>query len=313
MKSITAQANNPEPFCCDISQEAGEFLFGTAPTINTWFLLEYNSTWNHKATEQNDLPQPIQAWLNAQLALVADSRLLFIKQNRPAGATGLTFFVALSHETAPRLYRFPLDDYESLTSLDLSAVLTVDPAAEPASGFYLHGEPIILVCTNGKRDRCCAREGPPLYQAIADIAGDRAWQCTHPGGHRFAPTLVTLPDGAFFGRLTPAETGSFVKAYDQGELFLEKLRGRCIYDPVSQAAEQFLRRQTGLRQRSAYRWQETVALGEKRWAVTFRGTAGQSRRISVIQEAPFERLVSCHPPKMKPVAQFRAANFQLEE
>ena len=302
MESISAQIKNPDPFCCDLSQKAGELLAGTAPFVKTWFLLEYTTTWNHKATEQNDLPQPVQAWLNAQLALAPDSRLLFIKQNRPAGATGLTFFVALSHETAPRLFRFPVDDYESLTSLDLSAVLTGDPA----SGTNLHGEPIILVCTNGKRDRCCAREGPALYQAIADFAGDRAWQCTHLGGHRFAPTLVTLPDGAFYGRLTPAEAGSFVKAYDQGELFLEKLRGRCIYDPVSQAAEQFLRRETGLRQRASYAWQGTEALDDKRWAVTFRGADGQSQRIIVIQEAPVERLVSCNPLKTKAVAHFRS-------
>ena len=220
-------------------------MFGTAPTVRTWFLLEYSNTWNHKATEQNDLSQSVQAWLKAQLALAPDSRLLFIKKNRPAGAAGLTFFVALCHETTPRIYRFPLDDYDSLLELDLAAVLSdkpaSDPATKPASGTFLHGEPLILICTNGKRDRCCAREGPALYQAIADIAGDEAWQCTHLGGHRFAPTLVTLPDGAYYGRLTPAEAKPFVKSYEQGDLFLEKLRGRCIYDPLGQAAEQFLR------------------------------------------------------------------------
>ena len=253
----------------------------------------------------------VQAWLKAQLALAPGSRLIFIKRNRPAAAAGLTFFVALSHDPTPRLYRFPLADYASLLGLDLSTILSGDlagePVFEPASAPFLHEEPLILVCTNGKRDRCCAREGPALYQAIADFAGDKAWQCTHLGGHRFAPTLVTLPDGAFYGRLAPAEAEAFVRSYAQGDLFLEKLRGRVIYDPVSQAAEQFLRRQTGIRQRNAYVWQETAALGEKRWAVTFQGAAGQSQRIIVIQEAPVERLVSCHPLKTKPVTRFRVA------
>jgi hypothetical protein len=237
--------------------------------------------------------------------------LLFIKQNRPTGAAELTLFVALCHETTPRLYRFPLDDYDSLLALDLEAVLSGDPVAkpdtEPASSPFLHEEPLILVCTNGKRDRCCAREGPALYQAMVNIAGDKAWQCTHLGGHRFAPTLVTLPGGAFYGRLSPAEAEPFVRSYEQGDLFLEKLRGRCIYDPVTQAAEQFLRQKTGLRQQNAYVWQETAVLDEKRRAVTFREAAGQSRRIILIQEAPVERLVSCHPLKTKPVTRFRVA------
>jgi hypothetical protein len=301
MESITAQTKDPDPFCCDLSREAGEIMFGTAPTVKTWFLLEYSNTWNHKATEQNDLPPTVQAWLKAQLALAPGSRLLFSKRNRPAGAVILTFFVARCHETAPRLYRFPLDDYDSLLGLDLSNVLADGPAAVQ----FQQREPLILVCTNGKRDRCCAREGPALYQAMANFAGDNAWQCTHLGGHRFAPTLVTLPDGAFYGRLTPAEAEPFVRSFEQGELFLEKLRGRVIYDPVSQAAEQFLRRQTGIRQRNAYVWQETAALGEKRWAVIFREAAGPSRRVTLTQEAPIERLVSCHPLKTKPVTHFR--------
>jgi hypothetical protein len=320
MEPITAQNKNPDPFCCDLSREANEVMFGTAPTVRTWFLLEYNKTWNHKATEQNDLSPSVQSWLKAQLALAPGSRLLFIKRNRPDSAAGITFFVALSQDPAPRLYRFSLADYASLLGLDLSAVLSGDlsgdltgdlagePVPEPASAPFLQEEPLILVCTNGKRDRCCAREGPALYQAMADFAGDKAWQCTHLGGHRFAPTLVTLPDGAFYGRLAPAEAEAFVRSCAQGDLFLEKLRGRVIYDPVSQAAEQFLRRQTGIRQRNAYVWLETAALGENRWAVTFQGATGQSQRIIVIQEAPVERLVSCHPLKTKPVTRFRVAN-----
>jgi hypothetical protein len=303
MESITTQSKNPDPFCCDLSLETDEVMAGTAPTVKCWFLLEYSHSWNHKATEENDLPSAVWIWLDTQLALAASSRLIFIKQHRPAGATGLAFFVALSHETGSHLYHFHLDDYEGLLKLDLSDLLSGDPGPHP----NLQEGGVILVCTNGKRDRCCAREGPAVYQVLAKIAGDRAWQCTHLGGHRFAPTLLTLPDGAFYGRLTPAEAGPFVRSYEQGELFLEKLRGRAIYDPESQAAEQFLRRQTGLRQRNAYRWQETATLGEDRWAVTFWGPDGQHERIAVVQEAPVERLVSCHPLKIKTVARYRTA------
>ena len=58
-----------------------------------------------------------------------------------------------------------------------------------------------LVCTNGKRDACCARDGVPVARALAALRPDEAWECSHLGGHRFAANVALLPEGLCFGRV----------------------------------------------------------------------------------------------------------------
>ena len=58
----------------------------------------------------------------------------------------------------------------------------------------------VLVCTHGRRDRCCGSLGTALAQ---ELAGDdrplgdgvRVWRTSHTGGHRFAATAIVLPHG----------------------------------------------------------------------------------------------------------------------
>jgi hypothetical protein len=54
----------------------------------------------------------------------------------------------------------------------------------------------VLVCGHGRRDPCCGRWGTLLHAELAARGIDaRVWRCSHTGGHRFAPTAITLPDG----------------------------------------------------------------------------------------------------------------------
>jgi hypothetical protein len=54
----------------------------------------------------------------------------------------------------------------------------------------------VLVCGHGRRDPCCGRWGTLLHAELAALETEvRVWRCSHTGGHRFAPTAITLPDG----------------------------------------------------------------------------------------------------------------------
>ncbi len=56
--------------------------------------------------------------------------------------------------------------------------------------------PEVLVCGHGRRDACCGRWGTLLHVELAARQSDvRVWRCSHTGGHRYAPTAITLPDG----------------------------------------------------------------------------------------------------------------------
>jgi hypothetical protein len=107
-------------------------------------------------------------------------------------------------------------------------------------------EPQYLVCTNGQRDLCCARFGLPVYSALKERVGARAWQVTHLGGHRFAPNLLTLPDACLYGRVGADDLDTFLAHTEQRECAFPHLRGRTCYTPVVQAAEALLGRD-GLR------------------------------------------------------------------
>jgi hypothetical protein len=71
----------------------------------------------------------------------------------------------------------------------------------------------ILVCTHGSHDTCCGRFGTPIHRILRDGLARpdlRVWRGSHTGGHRFAPTLLDLPDGRSWGRLRPADAAGLV-------------------------------------------------------------------------------------------------------
>lgn len=74
----------------------------------------------------------------------------------------------------------------------------------------------LYVCTHGKRDVCCGAQGATLHDQLAlaqaqlapedgsmDRSGWRLWRVSHTGGHRFAPTALTFPDGYAWAHLDP--------------------------------------------------------------------------------------------------------------
>jgi hypothetical protein len=71
----------------------------------------------------------------------------------------------------------------------------------------------ILVCAHGSHDACCGRFGAPIHRLLMDECAGvelRVWRASHTGGHRFAPTLLDLPDGRSWGHLRPGDARAVV-------------------------------------------------------------------------------------------------------
>ena len=103
------------------------------------------------------------------------------------------------------------------------------------------------MCTHGKRDRCCARFGQPVCEALHEHAPSTwLWQASHVGGDRFAGNVVTLPEGFYFGGVGPDDVQRLLAGYREGRLDLDLFRGRCAYPFPVQAAEAAVRRELGL-------------------------------------------------------------------
>jgi hypothetical protein len=234
----------PRVFCSELSQANGESLAATASRIDHWLLVEYRGLWARDELGGSLLPRAVKEHLRAQLARLRRSRLLFVRRSERRGRAGLAVFYGRTAEREPWFRSLEIEAHEDLVDLDVAAAL--DGAAPPHGRPLEH--PLLVVCTHGKRDPCCARSGRPLYEGLREAADENwVWQSTHVGGDRFAGNLVCLPEGVYYGRVTRLGALEVLAEHLVGRIALAKYRGRCCYSFPVQSAEREVRRRTGLR------------------------------------------------------------------
>jgi len=179
-----------------------------------------------------------------------------------------------------------LDHADEVCTLDVAGL-----ADGPLASFDEHAGQLLLVCTHGRHDACCAERGRPVAAALAQEAPDETWEVSHIGGDRFAANVLALPSGHYYGRLEPQDAAGFVTELRGGGLDLEHLRGRTAYPFVVQAAEVALRRHLDERRDSAVRWvgrsdetdHSTVTfevVGAGRWSVGLRSVRRDERLLT---------------------------------
>jgi (2Fe-2S) ferredoxin len=95
---------------------------------------------------------------------------------------------------------------------------------------------MILVCTHGVHDVCCALRGRPVAAALSSRWPELVWECSHVGGDRFAPNLIMLPDGFYYGNLDSESALATVEAHLGGTVLPDGLRGMARFVPPVQAA-----------------------------------------------------------------------------
>jgi hypothetical protein len=229
-------AERREEFCSEDSLQNAEPLAGTASRVDHWILVEYRGLWGYDAVAASGLSDELKEHLRRQRDARPNTKLLFVRRPHRREHPSLSVFWGSSPERGGELFHAEVDRYDDLLDLDLTA-----------RGADRLGHPLLLVCTHGKHDRCCARYGRPLYEALEDQAeGDWVWQSSHLGGDRFAGNVVFLPEGLYFGRVAPVDAWSVLDEYLAGRIELEHYRGRSAYSFGEQTAEVAVRRAAGL-------------------------------------------------------------------
>ena len=233
--SSPTRPDSAKPLCAETSRAHAEPLHATASRVDTWILIEYRGLWAHDAVDGSTLSSELKAFLVEERRRLPHARILFVRRNERRSRDGLLAYVARSTRTERGLRCLELERHDDLIGLDLAA------AGEPVE------HPLFLVCTHGKHDRCCAKFGRPLYDAIGEQVDDGwAWQSSHIGGDRFAGNLVVLADGVYYGRVEPAEAWPVVEAALGRRVHLPLYRGRSCYGFAAQAAEIAVREATSL-------------------------------------------------------------------
>ena len=163
--------------------------------------------------------------MRSHLAALPGVRVQLIRRHGGESGPGVRVFHARAAGEAFDVRTAVLPDADALLELDVHR----DLAAYDA--------PLWLVCTNGRRDRCCAEVGRPVAAALAARWPEATWETTHLGGHRFAGTLLALPSGHTLGRLDPAGAVEACAALERGDVPVGLSRGRAGLTPPEQVRE----------------------------------------------------------------------------
>jgi len=304
---MTDNKSLPEQQSCSInSRRVGEALIGTAPKTENWLLLEIDEPPGVNALLDSSLKQSIKDHLLALQSAIPSPRLLLIRARYPTPNSIHTFYLAAAGEQNPRLYEFHLGDYEDLLGLNITAIL----GGDPVYAANLRKEPVFVVCTNGKRDPCCARWGLETYNALADQGDITLWQTSHVGGHRFAANLVLLPYGIYYGHVGINDAACIITDSLGLRITLENYRGRACYPPIVQIADYYLRVKTQNLALDGFRFTSALESSPDHWQICFTSTAeGQVHTIDLIGEMSGTSIFeSCSTPEdLKPVKRFKPA------
>ncbi len=220
LDDVARPAATPAADACSVlSQDVGESAYGTAADAGSWVCLEQDGPWGRSAATDSHLDAELGARIDAAVG-GAGGRFALIRrpgshpdEHRVAARVVLVAGAPAGHPEAGWLLRGTLDDPADLLALDVGALALGDRDAVRASLPVLRPDDgaVLLVCTNGRRDVCCAVRGRPVAVAAAAARPGQVWETSHTGGHRFAPTGVLLPSGNALARL---DTSLAVRALD---------------------------------------------------------------------------------------------------
>lgn len=266
---------------CSVQWDAlGAPAWGTAPHARWWLALEQRGAWGRDAITESSLDADLGRTL-ARACSAAGGRLILIRDtgHHPWGGYEPQVFLAGGPMGRPWLLGGRVAGPDELLRLPFAALGEPEgeqaaraalPPLTPAAG-------VLLVCTNGRRDTCCAVRGREVARQAAARRPGLVWECSHAGGHRFAPTGVLLPSGLVLGRLDADLAVAAVDAAVADQIPAAALgpthyRGRSQLVPQAQAAEAWVRRHIGATALDAVEisgeWPELSAtVGDERWGI----------------------------------------------
>jgi hypothetical protein len=205
-------------FCSQVSQANGEDPIGSADPFDYFLVMEVKQPWPVKLFQESPMLQPLMSLVKnlildhgvrlKPIAIAPDpdysqpGHTRILKFSRPSGA-----FAQFDRQ------EFLVPDAEA-TALATALLQQLMKESVDLTRFHPYQQsttPIrdLLICTHAQVDAACGKFGIPLYRTLRQEYASlkdhplRVWQATHFGGHQFAPTLVDLPQGRFWGHLEP--------------------------------------------------------------------------------------------------------------
>ncbi len=110
-----------------------------------------------------------------------------------------------------------------VTALGAGDTAACEPFATPEPNA---SERAVLICTQGSHDVCCGSEGTRLaVEAETSLVDVEVFRVSHTGGHRFAPTVLTVPDGRMWAYTGLDELRSILNRTARPDVLAPRCRG----------------------------------------------------------------------------------------
>lgn len=292
--------------CSTASRQLAEPPTATASVARSWLLLEQPGPWGAKAFTASHLDPDLGRALE-RAAKGTGVRVALIRRtarhsdSHPPTGPRRRVFAAHVAPGSGWLREAEIDDPALLLDLDFGRL---GAGEHDGFGSAYEGEPLALVCTNGKRDLCCALVGRPLAADLAASGLGQVWEITHLGGHRFAPTMLVLPYGYAYARQDTRSAKEVLDAARDGRMVAANCRGRSAWDRPGQAAELAVRHLTGEVGAEALDVAAVEPVGpDEGWTVRVTHTDGRAWAVAVVP-SPGEpaRPESCGRDAVEPSA-----------
>jgi hypothetical protein len=215
------------PLCSVVAQERGLDPIGDAYPADHYLIIESPTPWPQNrwetpgtlSAELLELTQKVlwveypTHWVNVQICVVAPDK----GYSQP----GLRRVVYCRRPAAP-FAEFERDEYLLPEAEIAPLAWAIFTAPQQLVQFAQYRQPAsrmrdFLVCVDGIIDRACAVFGMKLYSTLrklpeAQPGGEvRIWKASHFGGHVYAATVLTLPDGRLWAYLDAATGQTLVQ------------------------------------------------------------------------------------------------------
>ena len=128
-------------------------------------------------------------------------------------------------------------------------------------------DPVLLVCTQGSHDVCCGSDGAKFATVLELTRPDvTLLRVSHTGGHKFAPTAMTFPDGRMWANLDPDLTEAILDRGIEASEAARHCRGWWgAASGPAQAAERAVFASVGWEWESFEREVVELAVGHEHW------------------------------------------------
>lgn len=248
-------------YCSLVSQVTGEDPIGTAIAADHWLIIEVPYPWKSSIYTEDPHIAAVMAQCN-QLILWQGVKLrpLMIAPDphysHPDQARILYY-----QRSEKQFAKFHKQEYlvpkTKSGALAIAILDSIGGQQGVLSQYQQYLQPTghirdILICTHGNIDIACSKFGYPLYKKLRSQTGEnpsrkdnelthlRVWQCSHFGGHRFAPTLIDLPTGQYWGHMTMEKMELLLRQEGEVEELRQNYRGWSGLGKFEQIAEREL-------------------------------------------------------------------------